>query len=163
MSYKPMTADEAAKLNLRPEGTYAFEVVSAEDKTSKKGDPMIALSLNFFDADGARFAVKDWLVHSDNRWSEKKFFDFANTTELTAKYAAGTLCAEDCLGRGGFAVVGIEKGNQKPDGVGNYPDKNKVKYYTAAKPQARSQPTDAQLANQTSKPGTGSLDEDVPF
>lgn len=159
MSYKPMTADEAARLNLRPEGTYAFEVVTAANKTSKKGDPMIALSLNLFDADGSRFAAKDWLVHSDNRWSEKKFFDFANTTGLTDKYAAGTLCAEDCQGRGGFAAVGIEKGKPREDGTGSYPDRNVVKYYVASKPDAKKKaPTEAQLAN------TGSdSTEDVPF
>lgn len=162
MSYKPMTADEAAKLSIRPEGTYAFGVADAKDgKSKEKQNPMIALELHFFDDQGDRFTVKDWLVHSDNRWSEKKCFDFANTTGLKPQYSAGTMCAADCVGRSGFAVVGIEKGKAKADGTGNFPDRNKVKYYTAAKPVAKNQPTEAQLANQTG----GKVDDEdgIPF
>jgi hypothetical protein len=163
MSYKPMTADEAAKLSLRPEGNYAFDVLDAKDARSKeKGNLMIALTLGFYDDNGDRFTVKDWLVHSDNRWSEKKFYDFANTTGLTAKYSAGTLCAEDCLGRSGFASVGIEPGKPKSDGSGNFADKNKVKFYVTAKPAAKASPTDAQLANQAPAK-SDELDGDVPF
>jgi hypothetical protein len=74
---------------------------------------MIALELGFYDEDGSRFSIKDWLVHSDNRWSEKKVFDFAGSTGLAAKYASGEMVAEDCLGRSGYAAVGIEAGKPK--------------------------------------------------
>lgn len=168
MAYKPMTADEAAKLSLRPEGVYAFEVVTAEDKNSAAGNPMIALELNFFDESGDRFSVKDWLVHSDSRWTEKKFFDFANTTGLTGKYQQGTLCADDCLGRGGYAKIGVEKGKQKPDAGDCFPDKNKVAFYTSKPaPAKRPEPTEAQMANLAPPPAkkapVENLDEDVPF
>src|SRR3954469_22859858 len=154
MSYVPMTPAEAAKLSLRPEGVYAFDVLTAEAKVSKKGAPMIALQLGLYDEDGARFSVKDWLVHSESRWAEKKFYDFAESTGLGQKYAAGTLCAEDCLGRSGLAAVGVEKGKPKGDGSGNFPDRNNVKYYTTKKPAAK-----------TPAPGTKATgtDEDVPF
>lgn len=160
-SYKPMTADEASKLSIRPEGTYAFEVADAKAGESKeKKNPMIALVLHCFDADGSRFTVKDWLVHSDSRWAEKKVFDFATTAGLTAAYSEGTMSADDCLGRSGFVVLGVENGKPKSDGSGNFNDCNNVKYYTkeAAKTATKAQPTEAQLAN-TDKP----LEEDVPF
>lgn len=165
-NYKPMTADEAAKLSLRSEGVYAFEVTDAKAAVSKeKQNPMIALSLRFFDNDGdGSFSVKDWLVHSDSRWAEKKFFDFANSTGLQAKYAAGEMSAEDCLGRSGYAMVGVEAGKPKNDGSGNFPDKNKVKYYTS-KPVAK--PSGGAVkqseAPKKSDAKTENLDEDVPF
>lgn len=141
-NYKPMTADEAAKLSVRPEGTYAFEVIDSVAGVSKvKGDgsggnPMIALTLSFFDDQGDRFEVKDWLVHSPNRWAEKKVYDFAVNAGCLAKYADGTFAAEDCLGKSGWAKLGIQQGQEKPDGSGRYNDKNSVKYYTG-KPEAK--------------------------
>ena len=163
MSYTPITPDEAARLSLKPEGTYAFDVLEAADGTSKKGNSMIAVTLGFYDDNGDRFSVKDWLVHSDNRWAEKKFFDFANTANLSVQYSAGTLKGEDCLGKSGFAMVGIEKGKPK-DGGGNFPDRNVVKYYVAAKPEAKkAQPTDAQLANTAGGAAATVDDGDIPF
>jgi hypothetical protein len=159
-NYKPMTADEATKLNLRPDGVYAFEVLNATAAVSKaKGSPMIALELGFYDEDGSRFSIKDWLVHSDNRWSEKKVFDFAGSTGLAAKYAAGEMVAEDCLGRSGFAAVGVEAGKPKSDGSGNFPDRNKVKYYTV-------KPTAVKADAAPDKPAASKkedADSDVPF
>lgn len=166
-NYKPMTADEAAKLSIRPDGIYAFEVLNATAAKSKeKGNDMIALELGFFDADGDRFSVKSWLVHSDSRWSEKTFFDFAATTGLAQKYAAGTMCAEDCLGRSGFAVIGTEKGKKKDNSDDCFPDKNKVKYFTTKKPEtsaSKPEPTEAQLANQAPKTGVDQELDSVPF
>ena len=163
-NYKPMTADEAAKLSIRPEGVYGFEVADAKAGTSKeKSHPMIALTLGFFDEDGSRFTVKDWLVHSDSRWSEKKVFDFANSTGLQSKYATGAMSAEDCLGRTGFAFLGVEKGKPKADGSGNFPDRNAVKYYTT-KPQPKSaSPVPATPAPATAAKAAETLEEDVPF
>lgn len=162
-NYRPMTADEAAKLSLRPDGLYAFEVADAQPATSKKTQtPMIALTLRFYDSDGAAFTVKDWLVHSDNRWAEKKVYDFALSTGLQAKYAAGTMTAEDCLGRGGFAMVTVQKGKAKDDGSGNFPDRNAVKYYTTQKPKSvEPEPSTSPAAKSAAQ--SESLDEDVPF
>jgi hypothetical protein len=160
-NYIPMTADEATKLNLRPDGVYAFEVLNATAAVSKaKGSPMIALELGFYDEDGSRFSIKDWLVHSDNRWSEKKVFDFAGSTGLAAKYAAGEMVAEDCLGRSGFAAVGIEAGKPKDGGGGNFPDRNKVKYYTV-KPTAK--PDGAPSPQTASKSQVESDLDSAPF
>lgn len=158
-----MTADEAAKLNIRPEAVYAFEVADAKASVSKeKQNPMIALVLSFFDEYGNRFTVKDWLVHSDSRWAEKKVYDFAQATGLAAQYAAGTMSAEDCLGRSGFAMVGVEKGKPKADGSGNFPDRNNVKYYTSKPQEKKAEPTEAQRANQTTPKAEEDFDS-VPF
>lgn len=144
MAYTPMTADEAAKLSLREEGVYAFEVLEAKEGLSKANNAMIALELRFFDNDGSggSFKVKDWLVHSDSRWAEKKFFDFANSTGIQARYSSGQMTADDCLGRSGYAMVGVQAGKPKDDGSGNFPDRNVVKYYTT-KPVGQSAPTAA--------------------
>lgn len=160
-----MTPDEASKLSLREAGIYPFEVTDAKPGVSKeKQNPMIALVLRFFDADGGSFSVKDWLVHSDSRWAEKKVYDFAMSAGLAAKYSAGAMTAEDCLGRGGFAMIGIEKGKAKGDGSGNFPDRNTVKYYTTQKPQSghhsESQPTPGRNTPPASQCNT---DKDVPY
>lgn len=158
-----MTADEAAKLNIRTEGIYPFEVADAKDATSKeKGNPMIALVLTFFDTDGSRFTVKDWLVHSENRWSEKKCYDFALTTGLSERYAAGAMTADDCLSRSGFAAIGIEKGKEKIDGSGRFPDRNKVAYYTTPPPKDHGVNATQELPPLVTAK-SGDLDEDVPF
>lgn len=165
-----MTAEEAAKLSIRQEGVYGFEVADAKDGTSReKSNPMIALTLSFFDEEGSRFTVKDWLVHSESRWAEKKFFDFAETAQLHKKYADGSMRAEDCLGRSGFAMLVIEKGKPKSDGSGNFPDRNAVKYYTTKGPEKRSEPKPAAVSTPAgSTPSSPAkqnenLDEDVPF
>jgi hypothetical protein len=166
MSYTPMTAEEAAKLNLRPEGIYPFEVTDAKAGVSKeKQNPMIALVLRFFDADGSSFTVKDWLVHSENRWAEKKCYDFALSAGLLSKYATGSMTAEDCLGRGGFAMIGVEKGKAKADGSGSFPDRNNIKYYTITKPKPAAPVVDTQAPDKTAAPmvRNADLDEDVPF
>lgn len=170
MSYQPMTADEAAKLNVKPDGIYSFEVSDASDTKSKKsGDPMIALELTFYDNDGSRFSVKDWLVHSSGpkgRWAEKKFYEFALSVGLQAKYAAGQMTAEDCLGRGGYAFINTQKGQEKTNkvtgaGTGEFfPDRNGVKYYTT-KPDKKPEPATPSPAKPAAKPEP--LDEDVPF
>ncbi len=159
-----MTADEAAKLSLRPDGVYGFEVANATDgKTKEKGHPMIALTLSFFDDSGARFTIRDWLVHSDSRWSEKKCYDFATATGLSAQYAAGKMNADDCLGRSGFAMLGIEKGKPKQDGSGNFPDRNSVKYYTSKPAAKASAPAGfAQAAAPAAGPAV-SDDDSIPF
>lgn len=168
MSYQPMTADEASKLSLRPEGIYSFEVTNAEAAISKeKKNPMIALTLNCFDAEGNRFSIKDWLVHSDSRFAEKKVYEFALHTGLAAKYAAGALVAEDCLGRTGWVKVGVQAGKPKADGSGNFPDRNSVKYY-CEKPRTEGYQPDAPAAEAQhtpagTKPASANVDEDVPF
>jgi hypothetical protein len=129
---------------------------------------MIALTLSFFDDTGARFTIKDWLVHSDNRWSEKKCYDFANACGLSAQYAAGTMHADDCLGRSGFAMVGVEKGKPKQDGTGNFPDRNSVRYYTAKPaPKAAEHFVDGNkmvgAAPATAPAAAEAPGEDVPF
>lgn len=158
MSYKPMTADEAVKLNIRPEGIYGIEVADAKAGTSKSGNSMIALTLHVYDADGDRFTVKDWLVHSDSRWAEKKVYDFACAVGIEAQYSAGTMTAEDCLGRTGFAMIVVQKGQPKADGSGNFPDRNGVKYYTANKPAAK-----AAASGNTEGAQADAPTEDVPF
>lgn len=168
-NYKPMTADEAATLSIRPEGAYPFEVADAKSSKSKKGDAMAALTLHCFDARGARFTVRDWLVHgSENRWNEKKVYDFAQNVGKLAVYSAGQWSAEECLGCAGWVYVGIEKGKpkdeNKPDGE-KWPDRNCVKYYTAkpaASAPANLGPVQSTAAAPASKP-VENLDEDVPF
>lgn len=170
--YKPMTAEEAAHLSLRPEGAYPFEVADAKAGTSRRGDAMIALVLHCFDATGGRFTVRDWLVHgSANRWNEKKVYEFAQTVGKAPAYAAGRWSAEECLAASGWVFVGIEKGKPKdetqPDGD-KWPDRNCVKYYTA-KPAASapanlgpaSAPAPPRAA--TAAPAAEGADEDVPF
>lgn len=96
---KPMSKeqlDEQKKRDrekfLLPDGVYDFEVVAAENTTSKKGNDMIALELRVFKNDGGAIKVRDWLVDVDNWMCQHKIRCFAETTgleEVTAEYAIG--------------------------------------------------------------------------
>jgi hypothetical protein len=101
-------------------GDYDFEVLKAEDQTSKSGNPMIYLKLGIYNGDAMRWHISDYLVAA----MEAKLRHFADTTGLLARYESGQLAAQDCVGRAGRVRLGIEQ-----DKEGKYPDKSVVKDY----------------------------------
>jgi hypothetical protein len=164
MQFTPKTASEIALMRLKPEGAYAFEVANAHDSQSKSsGKDMIVLDLNFYDANGSIFALRDYLV-GGSQFGDKKIFEACRACGLSAKYESGKIEAEDFLGRSGWAKVKQGKAQEMKDKVTGQPTgkffdpKNEVAYYLEGEPKAKTasnQPTEDQLAN-LSTPTTGS-------
>lgn len=130
MKFAPKTKDEIAQDGLLPKGNYPFEVVGAEDTQSKKsGKDMIALNLRFFGTDGRPLFVKDYLLEA----MAAKLRGFCEEVGVLDKYEAGTLCAEDCEGKAGYATLKIEQqeGFDAKNAVSRY-GKPKVKDEDAA-------------------------------
>lgn len=160
MNFTPKTEEQIAAEGMLPEGIYPFEVLNAVDTKSKtSGDEMIKIQIRVFTEDGRDATLTDYLLASYLR----KILNFCKVTGLSAKYNAGTLCAEDCLAKNGYARIGIEKGKEKSQKPGEFfDDKNTVKDYITAPVtstvSAKPQPNDAQLQNKSAE-----NDEDVPF
>lgn len=132
LSFQPKSESEIREANLAPDGDYDFEVLSADDTVSKKGNPMISIKIGIYDGDRVRWHVYDYLLSL----MEAKLRHFCDTTGLLARYEAGTLCGQDCVGRGGRCRIHIKAGD------GKYPAKNEVDDYVVrpAKPLAAAVP-----------------------
>lgn len=157
MQFKPKTEKEIAEENLIPAGTYPFETMSAEPKRSKAGNDMIELKQRIFLPDGSEKTLTDWLLESP----AYKLFHYCAYTGLATHYERGTLQSTDCVGRQGYAKIGIQQ-----DKTGQYPDRNSIRDYVRNEIKqggtgvagGSKQPTDAQLANLKEGPS-----EDVPY
>jgi hypothetical protein len=110
-----------------PSGTYSLTVGSAEETTSKSGNPMIKLKLNTLSPDGEAVVVFDHLVATAAAiWMIEQFCLSAGLME---KYETGELTALDCEGVEVQAELGIE---QDP----KFGERNVVKKYVGT-PQSR--------------------------
>ena len=112
MGLKPYTeADEkrdreiARKKWLLEPGVYDFEVTMAEDTTSKKGNPMIALTLRVFGPDSA-VVVRDWLLESGGFAFKTRHF--ARACGVIDDYEEGQLDANRCQGLTGRVQIIVE-------------------------------------------------------
>lgn len=146
MKFNPKTDKEIAEENLLPKDEYDYEVVEAKESRSKGGNDMITLKLHVFHGEGHR-VLTDYLLGA----MAGKLKHFCDQHGLEREYTNGTLTAEDCEGRQGKVLLGIEK-----DRSGNYPDKNKVLDYPVKK---------RELVAAAAAPSSdfGITDDDVPF
>lgn len=152
MRFTPMSEQQCQEVNVLPAGVYDFEVVEAEDTTSKKGNAMITLSLRVFNPNGGSVMVRDWLVATDGMMYKVRHFCYA--VGLDAAYEAGTLQAALCVGRSGKASIKVR------DRTDDYPASNTVSDYEVA---------DTQPAGQASAPSPTNgahcaiTEDDIPF
>lgn len=114
---QPKTEEELDMDRLLPKGTYDFEIVKAEEKTSKKGHEMIDANLKVYHGEGFQF-VRDFLMEA----MPHKLRHFAETVGVLDAYESGSLQASDIVGRSGKVRIDIEP-------AGEYPAKNVVKDY----------------------------------
>ena|SRR3990167_6024105 len=121
LEFQPKTEEELKTFVLLPEGEYDFDVIGAEEQTSKSGNAMIKLTLKVYGYNGEITTVYDYLLAS----LEYKIKHFCDTAGLVAEYEAGTLSADMCSNRSGKCKLKIDK-----DKNGVYEDKNAVKDYT---------------------------------
>jgi hypothetical protein len=146
MNFTPRTEGQLRRI--LPAGRYGFEVLEAEDKTSKKGgNEMIALKIGIWEGEHIKQHVYDYL----GTFLEYKIKHFCDATNLTEKYQAGTLCAADCIGRSGMLKLIIDH-----DESGKYGDKNAVADYIK-----REEATQATQPLPQSEPPL--TDDDLPF
>jgi hypothetical protein len=128
MRFEAKSENELRRENLIPAGEYGFEVLTAEDKVSAKGNDMIALKLIVYLSDGSQRHVYDWILEA----FAFKLRHFCEATGLIEDYNAGRLCAADCVGRSGKVKIGINE-----DKSGDYPPSNRVLDYIVAKGSAQ--------------------------
>ena len=121
MEFNPEDGASRSGFELLPPGEYDIEVIEAEERTSQKGNQMIALTLQTKHPDGYDSRVWDYLVSVPA--AVFKIRMFCHATGLTTQYEGGTLKAEDCVGKRARARIIVEEGR---DGFG---DRNSVADY----------------------------------
>jgi len=95
---KDWADDDGGGSFLLPEGKFSFEVAKAEQKTSKAGNDMIAITLHVYDGKGgSKVFVYDWLTSA----FKKKVVDFCRCVGLADLVDGGELTAVRCLQRTG--------------------------------------------------------------
>lgn len=128
--FNPLSDAELNELqnrDLLPDGNYAFIVRNAETQTSGKGNPMLKVTLGILATPHNEYPLSDYLMASEKMIFKLKHF--CETLGLDAQYNQGNLRPEDCIGKMGKCKIGRQKGSQKKDLSGYFPDKNCVKDY----------------------------------
>ena len=125
MEIKPKSREEIAREKLLKPGIYDFEVMRAEETTSKKsGNAMVKIKIRVFH-DGGEAHIYDYITSTQ----VEKLCAFCDAVGLSKEYDAGDVKSDDMEGRSGRVKIGIEDEKPKDDGEGNWPAKNKVKDY----------------------------------
>lgn len=127
LKFKPKSEDELREENLFPKGEYDYEVIDAEDCKSKAGNDQIKVKLNCFGPAGRSQHVYDYLQGGAILY---KLRHFCASNGLIEKYEAGTLSAQDCIGRCGKVKLKVEP-------AGDFPAKNSVTDYIVPKDEAK--------------------------
>ncbi len=122
MRFEPLSDDQIIRMGLMEKGIYPFEVISAENTISKSNNEMIKLQLRIWDKEGSERILYDYLLSA----FIKKIKHFSDVTGLQDKYQNGNLEAEDCLGKSGNVLIGVQE-----DKTNTYPPKNSVIDYVA--------------------------------
>ncbi len=123
MRFEPKTAQEIDEAGLVDPGVYDFEVMEAEDTTSKAGNDMVALGIRIEDGNGRGLKILDWLVATDG--GAYKVRHFAESVGLLAQYEKGDMPAGMMIGKTGRAKIGVKPAE------GQYRAKNTVQDYVA--------------------------------
>lgn len=144
MRVQPKTEKEIAEANLWPEGVYSFEIIEAEETTSKAGNDMIAIRVKLFNAQGSSIMVDDYLV--DTPRAAYKVRHCAVACGLLNEYEKGELFARDLERRTGTVKVVVQKGRD------SYPDKNQIADYL--KPDN---------GGERAAPAPKGIDDEIPF
>jgi hypothetical protein len=170
MQFKPKSEQEIANDGLWPEQIVDFEVLEAEDTTSRNGDDMVKMKIKVFNEEGGSRTVYEYLLGTDSmQWKVRAF---CAATGLLEQYETGELEAVEMEGRTGKAKLVIQK-----DKSGSYPDKNAIGAYIAqaekpkaaapsrsvAKPAERRQPGGVSWDAPRAAGGGGIDDDSIPF
>jgi hypothetical protein len=133
--------NELQNKDLLPDGNYAFIVKEAATQTSSKGNPMLKVILEVLASPQDKHLVTDFLTVSEKMIFKLKHF--CETLGLDQQYSEGNLRPEDCIGKMGKCKIGRQKGEQKRDLSGYFPDRNCVKDYIKSVDQGSSAKVDS--------------------
>ena len=157
MRITPRTEAEIQSENLFPPGEFDFEILEAEETTSKAGNEMIRLKLKVFSESGNFIIISDYLLES----VAYKLRHACEAVGMVERYESGKLDAMDFQGKSGRLKLRIDKSD-------NYPDKNGVKDYIA-RDAATFTPGHVAKSKQLVNAGMGTytgrpdLDDEIPF
>ena len=157
MQFNSKSREELARESLTPPGEYDFEIMRAEETTSKKGNEMIKLKLRVFVENG-EIHVYDYLVAG----MEYKLANFCDAIGRSDDYDDGEINADNLVGCAGKLKLVIEKEQKDKDtGEVKWPAKNVVKTYIAGK---KGQEKMAERRVKTApKAAVKTDDEEIPF
>lgn len=123
MDFDPNALSEGDGPSLLEPGVYEMTVTEAEERTSSKGNPMIAIVLEPVDQPGRR--VRAWLVATPAALFKVK--EFCDAAGLTEKFDGGRLGEDDCRGVRVRAEISVE------EGTGGFSDANRVEHFLPPK------------------------------
>jgi hypothetical protein len=151
MRVTPITPEEAdsggAGEPFKP-GEYDFTIRTAEETTSKAGNDMLKLTLHIFNRDGEKRTTFDYILSEQSgAWKARHMME---SIGMTARYDAGVIDPTEIEGRSGRCKLGVEAATSQ------YPAKNRVQDYIAAKAGAATKPPVRQ-------PAMADIDDEVPF
>ena len=105
-----------------PPGVYDFSIICAEEKLSaSKGNPMIEVTIEIT-KNGHKRIVRDYLLAQ----RKEQFMNAAKACDVLDKYRAGSLGADDLIGKCGTLRLGTRRDK-------NFPTKNIVLEYISPK------------------------------
>ena len=146
--------EEKDLLDLLEAGEGNYEVIKSVFGHSKRtGNPMITLTLKVWDKTGNQGLITDYLMISDKNFALRKIRHFCFSNGLQEAYERGGFNADECEGRCGKLIIGIEKGQPREDNPNeSYPDKNKAVDYISSNGAEKKQQAEGEK-----------LDDDIPF
>lgn len=146
MKVEPKTEQQVQEDGLLVAAIYDFEVIGAEDTTSKSGNDMAIAKLLIVDNEGKSHKITDYLVAIESM--AYKIRHFADSIGLLPLYEKGDLPASMMIGRTGRCKIIITPAK---DG---YRAKNTVSDYVKS----------SEVVKTAGKPATAhDLDDEIPF
>ncbi len=138
----PITYNPKDAATTFPEGTYEAEIVKVEDKVSKAGNEMQAVTLKVFDDNNRSQLITEYITAA----AVFKLKQLAVALGRSQEFEAGTFQADDHVGAGLRVSLIIETTDQ-------YGDQNRIKKMLApAKSPLKAQPPQ-RPATATARPG----------
>lgn len=123
MRTNPKTDDELALINLMPEGTYEFMIISAKSHFAKDtNNESIKIVVKFWDNNQVERTWTDYLTPL----FAVKLKRFCKATDLLSQYESDNLSPEDIMNKTAYLKMIIKKGKDKN---GNMIDRNEIADY----------------------------------
>lgn len=119
-TYTPLSNEQIDSYRkiLKP-GIANFTIISASEKTSKAGNPMIEIKMHVWDSEGTQGQLLDWLVGApEMAWKLKSFCQSIGNESL---YESGEISPLTLINKSGQLKIGLKKdndGNDRPRVVG---------------------------------------------
>ncbi len=128
MRVTPVTKEDADKGGgVEPfrAGDYDFIIHMAEERLSKAGNEMLALTLHVFNRDNEKRTVFDYILSTESaQWKARHLME---SIGLAKRYDQGIIEPREIEGKPGRCKLRFEQ-------AGDYPAKNSVVDYLGAKP-----------------------------